>query len=85
MISDEILIDNHVHSRLIGSRGRNIRKIMDQYKVDIRFPRDTDANRNAVVITGNEDNVAEAKDHLLNLEEEYVINLFDIIYDHCLV
>ncbi|KAG1666666.1 Vigilin [Nymphon striatum] len=72
MISEEFLIDNHVHSRLIGSRGRNIRKIMDQFKVDIRFPRDTDTNRDTVIITGGEDNVAEAKDHLLNLEEEYM-------------
>lgn len=72
MISLEVSIDNRVHSRLIGSRGRTIRKIMDQYKVDIRFPRDNDPNPDAVVVTGSEENVADAKEHLLNLEEEFV-------------
>lgn len=45
---------------------------MDDFKVDIRFPRSNEADPNAVVITGSEDNVNEAKDYLLNLEEEYV-------------
>jgi len=72
LVSKEVSIDHRVHSRLIGARGRNIRKIMDQYKVDIRFPRDTDPDINLVVITGMEDQVAEAKEYVLNLEEEYM-------------
>lgn len=43
---------------------------MDEYKVDIRFPKHGDDS--IVVITGDEDNVLDAKDHLLNLAEEYV-------------
>lgn len=43
---------------------------MDEYKVDIRFPKQGDDS--IVVITGDEDNVLDAKDHLLNLAEEYV-------------
>lgn len=63
-------IDPRVHRRLIGLRGKNIRRIMDEYKVDIRFPKHGDDS--IVVITGDEDNVLNAKEHLLNLAEEYV-------------
>lgn len=72
MIKEEVSIDSRVHSRLIGARGRSIRKIMEDFKVDIKFPRSDDPDPNLVTITGNEENVLEAKDHLLNLEEEYV-------------
>lgn len=65
-------IDYRVHSRLIGTRGRNIRKIMDEFEVDIKFPRRTDTDKNLVTIVGTEDNVADARDRLLNLAEEYV-------------
>ena len=64
-----------VHSRLIGAKGRNIRKIMEEFKVDIKFPRKTDADPNIVTIVGAEDKVAEARERLLNLEEEYVSNV----------
>jgi len=72
MVSESVKIDRRVHSRLIGSRGRNIRKIMDDFKVEIRFPRGTDEDADVVVITGSEESVQDAKDHLLNLEEEYL-------------
>uniref|UniRef100_A0A4D5R9H2 Vigilin n=1 Tax=Scolopendra viridis TaxID=118503 RepID=A0A4D5R9H2_SCOVI len=77
MISEDVSINHHVHSRLIGAKGRNIRKIMDQFKVDIRFPRDSDPDLDTVVITGLEDQVLEAKEHLLNLEEEYMQDIND--------
>lgn len=67
---EEVDIDPRIHRRLIGLRGKNIRKIMDEYKVDIRFPKQGDDS--IVVITGDEDNVLDAKDHLLNVAEEYV-------------
>lgn len=72
LVKEEVSIDARVHSRLIGSRGRNIRKIMEDFRVDIKFPRSDDPDPNLVVITGQEDNVTDVKDHLLNLEEEYV-------------
>lgn len=72
LVREEIEIDSRVHSRLIGGRGRNIRKIMDDYKVDIKFPRNEDPNPNLVIITGPEDFVYEAREHLLNLAEEYL-------------
>lgn len=68
----EVPVDSRVHSRLIGTRGRTIRKIMDQFNVEIKFPRPQDSEPNLVVITGAEADCEEARDHLLNLEEEYV-------------
>ena len=51
---------------------------MDTYKVDIRFPSLNTSD--PVVISGQADNVEEARDQLLLLEEEYVrIKLFNII------
>jgi predicted PilT family ATPase len=67
----EVDIDPRVHRRLIGARGASIRRIMDQYKVDIRFPRSDNPN-GPVAISGAPENVDDAKDYLLVLEEEYV-------------
>lgn len=72
LTKEEVHINAAVHSRLIGSKGRNIRKIMEEFKVDIKFPRKTDPDPNIVTIVGTEENVTDAKDRLLNLEEEYV-------------
>lgn len=77
MISEEVTIDHRIHSRLIGSRGRAIRKIMDDFKVDIKFPNRDSGNPDIVTVTGAEDDVVECKDHLLNLEEEYMQDVHD--------
>lgn len=75
-LSDQVKItlsiDSRVHPRLIGQRGRSIHKIMEDYKVEVKFPRSGDSDPDLVTIVGTEENVAEAKDHLLNLEEEYL-------------
>lgn len=52
MITKEIKIDRRVHSRIIGARGKNVRKIMDDCKVDIKFPREDDPDPDAVFVTG---------------------------------
>ncbi|XP_045491427.1 vigilin [Colias croceus] len=67
---EEVEIDPRVHRRLIGLKGKNIRRIMDDFKVDIRFPKQGDDN--IVIIAGEENNVLDAKDHLLILAEEYL-------------
>ncbi|XP_063821782.1 vigilin [Ostrinia nubilalis] len=79
---EEVDIDPRVHRRLIGLRGKNIRRIMDDYKVDIRFPNSNarQGDDSIVVITGDEDNVLDAKDHLLNLAEEYLQDVADHRY-----
>lgn len=74
-----MLIDNRVHSRIIGQRGRNVRKIMTQFNVDIRFNR-TEGDPDLVYITGLESNCENCKDHLLMLEEDavsfFIVSLF---------
>lgn len=35
MISEEITLDSRVHARIIGARGKGIRKIMDEFKVSL--------------------------------------------------
>jgi len=72
MTSQEVRIDPRVHSRLIGSRGRAISKIMDEFKVDIRMPGREAEDSDLVIITGRPDDVEDCQQRLLNLEEEYV-------------
>uniref|UniRef100_A0A668AYY7 Vigilin n=1 Tax=Myripristis murdjan TaxID=586833 RepID=A0A668AYY7_9TELE len=74
MISEDITLDSRVHARIIGARGKGIRKIMDEFKVDLRFPQSGAADPNIVTVMGRPELVDEAIDHLLNLEEEYVTN-----------
>lgn len=82
-VSVGLFIDPRIHNRLIGTKGRTIRKFMDQYKVDIRFPRGKP--NDPVVITGLAPDVEEAKEKLELLEEEYMqdvrqeIEEFDMI------
>lgn len=71
-VSREVRVDARVHPRLIGQRGRSIRKIMEQFHVDVKFPRESDSDPNIITISGHADDVDAAKDHILNLEEEYV-------------
>ena len=71
-MTEEVDLDHRIHPRIIGGRGRNVRKLMDQFKVDIKFPQANSGNPNLVLITGDEDNVMDCRDHLLNLEEEFV-------------
>lgn len=72
LVSKEIRVDARVHPRLIGARGKSIRAIMQKFNVEIRFPRSSDTDPNIVTISGQDEDVEAAKDHILNLEEEYV-------------
>ncbi|KAJ8418609.1 hypothetical protein AAFF_G00001080 [Aldrovandia affinis] len=75
MISEDITLDSRVHARIIGARGKGIRKIMEEFKVDLRFPQSGAADPNLVTVTGRPELVDEAIDHLLNLEEEYMADV----------
>ncbi|XP_075165976.1 satellite-binding protein 1 Dp1 [Haematobia irritans] len=68
-----IEIDTRVHSHIIGQRGRTIRKLIEDYKVDIRFPTSEEAKTNpdAVTIIGEEEDVENAKEAILNMAEDY--------------
>ncbi|XP_037797231.1 vigilin-like [Penaeus monodon] len=76
MVKETVEIDSRVHSRLIGSRGKAIKKVMEEFKVEIKFPRGDD-DPNTVTIIGAQDNVDECKDHLLNLMEEYMQDIVE--------
>ncbi|XP_062306966.1 high density lipoprotein binding protein a isoform X1 [Osmerus eperlanus] len=77
MVSEDITLDSRVHARIIGARGKGIRKIMDEFKVDLRFPQSGAADPNLVTVTGRPELVDEAIDHLLNLEEEYMADVVE--------
>jgi predicted PilT family ATPase len=79
LVHEEVYIDSRIHPRLIGSKGKSIKKVMDQYNVDIRFPRNDGHNQDLVVISGLAENVDEAKDHILNLAEEYLDDVVDTL------
>lgn len=76
LVKQDLPIDHRIHSRLIGRRGRNIRQIMDQYKVEIRFPTE-DSDPDIVTIIGPEEKVQECVDYLLNVVEEYMQDMDD--------
>jgi len=70
-VHTEVHIDPGVHSMIIGKRGRSIRKIMEDYKVDIRLPRGGD-DPSLVVVSGDDDNVQDCIEYLKLLEEEHI-------------
>jgi len=73
--SQEIQIDNRVHSRIIGQKGKAIAKFMEKYKVDVKF---SGRNSDVVIVKGPSVEVVEdACDHLKNLEEEYLQDVID--------
>jgi predicted PilT family ATPase len=73
----KVRIDTRVHWMLIGTQGCNIRKIMEYFSVNIKFPRSIDQNRDMVTVIGAEENVLGAIEHLFNLEEEYMQDVDD--------
>ncbi|MCJ8738824.1 hypothetical protein PDJAM_G00040220 [Pangasius djambal] len=75
MVSEDIRLDHRVHARIIGARGKAIRKLMEEFKVDIRFPQPGSDDPDKVTVTGLPENVDKAIDHLLNLEEEYMLSV----------
>lgn len=80
MVTLEVKIDHRIHPRIIGQKGRNIKRIMEQFKVDIRFPREGDEDKDIIFISGAEDDIEDCKDHLLNIEEEFLQDIIDNEY-----
>ncbi|XP_069775955.1 vigilin-like isoform X2 [Narcine bancroftii] len=77
MVSEDVNLDHRVHARIIGGRGKAIRKVMEEFKVDIRFPPPGSDDPNRVTVTGLPDDVDNAVDHLLNQEEEYMMAIVE--------
>jgi len=74
-VTGSVEIDSRLHARLIGQRGKNIRKIMEKFGVDIKFSGGESGN--TVTVEGNEENVEECKEHLLELAEEMMDTLLE--------
>lgn len=73
MHREEVSIDERVHRRFIGFKGRRVREIKEMFKVEISFPRPEDPDQSIIVISGShQDDVEACRDHLLNLEEEFL-------------
>uniref|UniRef100_A0AAQ4P645 Vigilin n=1 Tax=Gasterosteus aculeatus aculeatus TaxID=481459 RepID=A0AAQ4P645_GASAC len=72
MISEDITLDSRVHARIIGARGKGIRKIMDEFKVDLRFPQRGSADPNLGTVPGRPELGDEPIDHFLTREEEFL-------------
>ncbi|XP_035265369.1 vigilin isoform X2 [Anguilla anguilla] len=75
MVSQDVKLDHRVHARIIGARGKAIRKLMEEFKVDIRFPQPGSDDPDRVTVSGLPESVDNAIDHLLNLEEEYMMSV----------
>ncbi|GMT13662.1 hypothetical protein PFISCL1PPCAC_4959, partial [Pristionchus fissidentatus] len=73
MIVHEIVLDARAHPRIIGARGKNVRKLMEDYNVEIRFPRSETADPDLVTVSGKDENaVLDCIDELKNLEEDFL-------------
>jgi predicted RNA-binding protein YlqC (UPF0109 family) len=70
-------IDTRVHPRLIGAKGRNLHKICEDFKVDVRFPGQNSSEPNQVTITGPEKNVEECQDKLMSLAEDFMDDILE--------
>ncbi|XP_038851955.1 vigilin [Salvelinus namaycush] len=75
MVSHDVHLDPRTHARIIGARGKAIRKTMEEFKVDIRFPQPGSEDPGRVTVTGLPESVDNAVDHLLNLEEEHMLSV----------
>ncbi|EDV55082.1 vigilin [Drosophila erecta] len=65
-----IEIDKCIHPHIIGQRRRYIRKIMEDYQVNIKFP-PADQQTNSVTIFGKIEDVETVKELLLGIAEDY--------------
>lgn len=69
LFTQEISLDVRFHPRIIGQKGRTVRKLMDEFGVEIRFPRD---DSGIVIVSGKDENaVFDCIDYLRSQEEEW--------------
>lgn len=77
LVIEEVCIDYRIHPRIIGSKGRNVGRLMDEFHVEIKFPGRSAEDRSLVVVSGREEDVADCVDHLRSLEDEYLQDFID--------
>lgn len=69
---ETIEIPSQVHPRLIGAQGRAVKKLMDEFKVNVKFARQGDPNPNSVTLIGSSSAIAAAKNHMIKLADQYM-------------
>lgn len=69
---ETIEIASQVHPRLIGAGGRAVKKLMEDFKVGVKFARQGDPNPDSVTLTGRADCILAAKNHMMKLAEQYL-------------
>uniref|UniRef100_A0A8R1DZS3 K Homology domain-containing protein n=1 Tax=Caenorhabditis japonica TaxID=281687 RepID=A0A8R1DZS3_CAEJA len=75
MFTQEISLDARYHPRLIGQRGRNLKKVMEDFRVEIRLPRQGAEDPNLVIVAGKDENdVYDCIDFLRGEEEEFLLD-----------
>uniref|UniRef100_A0A0N4ZK99 Vigilin n=1 Tax=Parastrongyloides trichosuri TaxID=131310 RepID=A0A0N4ZK99_PARTI len=73
MITMTIKLDPRYHPRMIGTGGRALRKLNDDFNVDVRLPPKNAEDPSLVVIAGyNEDDVLNCIEHLKIEEEDFI-------------
>eukprot|EP00123_Amoebidium_parasiticum_P017972 comp24051_c0_seq1/m.43173 comp24051_c0_seq1/g.43173 ORF comp24051_c0_seq1/g.43173 comp24051_c0_seq1/m.43173 type:complete len:1290 (-) comp24051_c0_seq1:407-4276(-) len=72
-LQEGIQVDRRVHGRLIGAKGAKIVALQKELKVRIDMPRDKSSD--IIVLKGSAANVEIAKEHILNLAEEYMLDI----------
>lgn len=65
-ITQEVIVPNEFHRFIIGTKGRDIRRMMEEYDVSISIP-PLDLDSDVITVQGPPANVARAK---VGLEEK---------------
>jgi len=72
-VTEEVPVAVDLHRFIIGSKGRDVRQLMEEFEVSIQVP-PADENISVLRVTGSPENVGRAKDALLlrvkQLEDE---------------
>jgi len=71
-VEETIEISSQVHPRLIGAQGRAVKKLMDDYKIAVKFARPGDPNPNAVTLLGRQQNINAAKAHMQKVANQFL-------------
>ncbi|CAD5212084.1 unnamed protein product [Bursaphelenchus okinawaensis] len=84
MITHTVQLDPRFHPRLIGPKGKNLKKVQEDYDVEINFASRSDPDPSLVTVSGkSEDNVLDCMDKLRMLEEDFmqdVVERFQYTY-----
>lgn len=69
---ETIEIPSQFHPRLIGAGGRNVKKIMEDYSVEVKFARQGEPNPNSVTLQGKPSSILAAKTRMLKQANQYL-------------